>query len=124
MTTTPAPPAEPALPWSPSAGTWTDVECGEGWNRLLAELDADLRRLCPGYQVTQVKEKFGTLRFYIDLPEATSDAVREAVHTRIATAEAASATVCELCGAPGELRGRSWRVTLCDACTSRLPASR
>jgi hypothetical protein len=63
-----------------------------GWNR----------------EVIQVKEKFGTLRFYIN--EGTDD-----IHRRIAKAEIESATICEATGKPGKLRTDiGWHRTLCD----------
>jgi len=43
-------------------GRWVSV--GPGWYGLVCELDADLAAIDPGYIVHQVKEKFGTLRYY------------------------------------------------------------
>ena len=57
--------------------------------------------------ITQVKEKFGGLRFYV------SDATDE-VHNYIEFAESMSFRVCEMCGAPGEPRSDGWTKTLCD----------
>lgn len=56
---------------------------------------------------TQVKEKYGTLRFYVDYAD---DYVRGA----IALAEHLSARTCETCGAAGKLRGDFWLSTRCD----------
>lgn len=55
----------------------------------------------------QVKEKFGTLRFYVR--EATPEQ-----YAYITFAEAMSARVCEKCGAPGVQRSGGWVRTLCD----------
>lgn len=55
----------------------------------------------------QVKEKFGTLRFYV------GGASEQAYHY-IEFAEALSARTCEECGAPGQTRGSGWVRTLCD----------
>lgn len=60
-------------------------------------------------RASTVKEKFGTLRFYLT---AESDEMSKA----IAIAEAESAITCEACGEKGEIRGGGWLVTLCDAC--------
>jgi hypothetical protein len=57
-------------------------------------------------RVTQVKEKFAALRFYV----STSDARTAAL---IEFAEHHSTKVCERCGAPGRLRPDGWLVTLC-----------
>jgi hypothetical protein len=46
--------------------SWISV--GEGWWPLLIELDQVLQILYPPYSVAQVKEKYGTLRFYLEDP--------------------------------------------------------
>ena len=56
---------------------------------------------------TQVKEKYGTLRFYVYGAD-------EYVHGLIQMAEAMSMITCETCGAPGKERGGGWIRTLCD----------
>lgn len=56
---------------------------------------------------TQVKEKFGGLRFYYD---GGDDYIRGAV----SMAETMAAITCEECGKPGELRTGGWMRTLCD----------
>ena len=35
------------------------------WHDLLVRCDAELEELCPGYNIAQIKEKFGGLRYYI-----------------------------------------------------------
>lgn len=55
----------------------------------------------------QVKEKFGTLRFYIDGGD-------DVVYALINMAESMSARMCEKCGAPGKRRGHGWIYTACD----------
>lgn len=57
--------------------------------------------------IVQVKEKFGTLRFYVD--GGTSE-----MRNYIEFAEAMSGRTCEVCGSPGERRGGGWIRTLCD----------
>lgn len=57
--------------------------------------------------VTQVKEKFGTLRFYYDGGD-------DVISGMVGFAEALSACTCEQCGAPGVRRGGGWIRTLCD----------
>ncbi len=69
---------------------------------------------CNKYQeysvrAAQVKEKFATLRFYMDhCTEEMNEAINEASRE--------SARTCEECGAPGTLRSGGWLVTLCDGC--------
>jgi len=61
----------------------------------------------PQVVATQVKEKFGTLRFYYDGGD-------EYIHGLVAMAESMSAVTCEVCGTPGQVRGGGWLRTLCD----------
>jgi len=56
---------------------------------------------------SQVKEKMGGLRFYID---GATDQYRN----YISFAESMSYRTCEQCGAPGERRGTGWLYTACD----------
>jgi hypothetical protein len=56
---------------------------------------------------TQVKEKFGTLRFYYN----GGDGVVRGIERM---AESMSAVTCETCGAPGKSRSGGWIQTLCD----------
>ena len=56
---------------------------------------------------TQVKEKYGTLRFYVYGADEYIDGM-------IHMAEGMSATTCETCGNPGKIRDGGWTRTLCD----------
>lgn len=55
----------------------------------------------------QIKEKFGTLRFYFDGGDEFCRGVE-------AMATSMSARTCEVCGKPGKKRGASWLYTACD----------
>lgn len=98
---------KPDLPWSDHPA-WRSVDCGPGWWPIVARLDQDLREVYPDYRVTQVKEKFGTLRYY-------TEGYTDAMGVRIREAEEESARTCEECGQPGTLRTDRWYRTLCDA---------
>jgi len=88
-------------------------ECGDGWMDLVYRLSQTISKHIEstGLNIvaTQVKEKFGTLRFYIDGGD-------KEVFGLIAAAEQESATICELCGAPGTLVVKGWCSTLCESC--------
>lgn len=98
-------------------GRW--VRCDAGWYRLICELDAALAALDPGYEVHQVKEKYGELRFYAHTENraVTSEFVR-----LIREAEKASETTCENCGSDRGRRSRRGMLvkTLCLACCDEL----
>ena len=62
---------------------------------------------CPQVTVLQVKEKFGSLRFYYRGGD-------EYVRGLATMAESMSAFTCEVCGSPGKQGGRNWISTLCE----------
>ena len=106
-------------------------DCGDGWFDILNQLCANIQghidwknssreRLLknnphnmkipdevPQLVASQVKEKFGTLRFYTD---GGDDVTRGMVHM----AESMSAVTCEQCGNKGKMREGGWIRTLCD----------
>lgn len=96
-------------------------ECGDGWFELLKDLILDLKQIVPiwkegdeyHYNVAQVKEKYGTLRFYMNFEtEAMTHLIREA--------EKRSAQACEECGDSGELWQKGmWIYTRCEKCWNR-----
>lgn len=45
-------------------GRW--ISCDKGWYRLIAQLDAELAKIAPDYEVHQIKEKYGVLVVYAD----------------------------------------------------------
>jgi hypothetical protein len=45
-------------------GRW--ISCSSGWFALLARAERDLADVCPTFSVHQIKEKFGTLRLYVE----------------------------------------------------------
>jgi hypothetical protein len=59
------------------------------------------------FQVLQVKEKFGGLRFYTSFSNDSISALIDA-------AALESTQTCEVCGKPGNRRGTSWITTRCD----------
>lgn len=106
-------------------------ECGDGWYNILNALCYNIQshidwvnetreRLLKNnpynhpipdevHQVlaTQVKEKYGTLRFYYDGGDETIDGM-------VRMAESMSAVTCEECGKPGYQSDGGWIVTLCE----------
>lgn len=89
----------------------------EGWRDLLERACARIRaavRLHGGsIRVTQISEKYGTLRFCWEGSLSPEAAAR--VEEAIDLAEARSTTTCEVCGDPGVLRAGDWLTTRCDA---------
>ena len=77
------------------------IECGDGWYNIISTLFACMQNEidhnnAPQVALTQVKEKFGTLRVYYLGGNETIDGMEK-------LAERLSAVTCEECGAPGEI---------------------
>ncbi len=93
---------------------------GDGWEPLIRRLSEKLEAMIlqlpedqrDGCCASQVKEKFGGLRFYMS-------AYVPAISELIDAAEAESLVTCESCGAPGTVAGKSWIKCLCDACRAK-----
>lgn len=87
------------------------------WTAKLQRLGfkAFLHHPYTGFAVQQVKEKFGTLRFYCP--------GNEIIYTYVRLAEWLSSVTCEDCGKPGKANDSGWIHTLCDDCRNRGPAS-
>lgn len=89
-------------------GCW-GIECGGGWFRVVeaaAEVLAARSRVSgETVQASQIKEKFGSLRFYYYGGDDFASGAIEA-------AEMASIRTCEVSGAPGRLTSGGWVSTL------------
>lgn len=102
-----------------------DGTVGVGWVPILDRLATDLKALGWTGSVEQIKEKFGTLRFYARADGVSPEQI-QSFNDRIAQAERESATTCEDCGADGTHGPRSggyWLKTLCNRCRN-TPYSR
>lgn len=91
----------------------------KGWDSLITDLCEKLFEAGWSGDLLQCKEKFGTLRFYIDQQDTDSNkADRKKLYEIVTQYESRSAEFCELCGAwPAEVRrNRSWVKTFCDDC--------
>lgn len=98
------------FPWFGGfGGGGMSIDCGPGWADIIRDLCIKLMALRFDGNVVQVKEKFGTLRFY-------ADGLSEEQRRAVSDAEDRSALTCETCGAPGKARAGGWIKTLCDEC--------
>ncbi len=97
-------------------------ECGDGWYNLLDECMAKISHFCylsttkSGDKITvvarQIKQKFGSLRFYVDI-DGASETEESIIHDIIAAAERKSAQICEETGDYGVMcRRGGWYKTL------------
>lgn len=102
-----------------TTGMCWGFECGDGWYGIIREAAEKLEPLIAAevlkdpyahyqgfFRASQVKEKYGTLRFYLS-------GGTDKMHRIVSAAERKSAKVCEECGEPGVLRGDGWYYTAC-----------
>lgn len=92
-------------PMSETAMCW-GFDCGDGWFDIIDKLSAKLEAI-GGIEASQVKEKCGSLRFYIW--SGTDEA-----YDLIDEAEEESCRTCEECGKPGYSMGDGWIRTRCN----------
>jgi len=107
-------------------------QCDDGWYWLIDQLCASLQwdidhNQYPQAVATCVKEKFGTLRFYIApihvewQDQLANRAIGDQLSVQegmIRLAQSMSARICENCGSTQDvkLRGKHWVKTLCEDC--------
>ena len=94
-------------------------ECGDGWYWLLNNLMNTIQSYCknnkkPIINVTQIKEKFGGLRFYYDGGDNKIDGM-------VWLAEELSYHICETCGTTNHVGQTStgWIYTICKECLGK-----
>jgi len=91
------------------------IETGDGWYKLIDNLCSQLQAETDSGKngqviANQIKEKYGTLRFYASNASATQDLM-------IDNACQLSEQTCEKCGSTSEVSQSSgWIVTLCKDC--------
>lgn len=123
---------EKDLPMTQTCMCW-GLDCGDGWYPMIEFLcnqlqwDTD-RNGYPQVVATQIKEKYGTLRFYYTsdtsvCSEAAVDQIERMVGVQdgmISTIENLSAYVCEGCGInKGVFQTKGWIRTTCQQCEDK-----
>jgi hypothetical protein len=94
-------------------------ECGDGWYKILEQLidhiDSYIKHKYKDkefdFQIAQIKEKFGGLRFYFDGGD-------DVIHELVRYTENLSYHTCEYCGSnQNVMRSQGWIITACKPCT-------
>jgi hypothetical protein len=108
--------AQRNLPMQETAMCW-GFECGDGWFNIINQLCQNIQHhidwknkkeeVVAQVVVSQVKEKYGTLRFYYSGGDDTIDGM-------VSMAESMSGVTCEQCGNIGESNNGGWITTLCE----------
>lgn len=93
-------------------------ECGDGWFDLLKDCISGVSKIRKDQdlevKVFQIKEKFGTLQFYMDGSTKEMDRI-------IDQAQAKSSLTCEKCSrAAKTTRIKGWCLTHCEQCLQNI----
>ena len=109
---------------------WYGCIAPDGWQWIVEDCDRLLARLDPDYEIHQIKEKFGTLRYYYGtVADRETQEIMDAVVDR---AERLSSKTCEICGNSSGMSNPAkgikydptavlkstggWYKTICDSC--------
>ena len=86
-----------------------------GWSEIVERLDRRLSALDPRYDLVQVKQKLGGLRYYIQTDHRE---LLDEMEMAVLDAERHAERTCEQCGDGGVLHrsARGWLCTLCSEC--------
>lgn len=121
-------------------------ECADGWYGLLDEMCAKIQAVYdengsePDIIIDQIKEKYGTLRFYYHFGDVNQgihaidfiggpsarfkpgkgNELRERIAEIVSWGEKRSGEICEECGKPGKIRDLAYIQTLCDECFTKV----
>ena len=93
------------------------INVGDGWYWLLDNLCSCIQDYIdandkPQTEASQVKEKFGALRFYVNGAD-------DYIYGMISLAETMSYSTCESCGATTDIiHTKGWIQTLCKSCST------
>lgn len=101
--------------------TWLS-SVGKGWNNLILDIHQKLLHLDPNYTILQIKEKFGTLRYYFLFSDGLDQITIRIMNDIVALAEDRSGFICEQCGRGARIRCKNhWYFTACFECVPFNP---
>jgi hypothetical protein len=100
---------------------YTEISCGDGWEHLVRSVAQRVEEYnktsSTPIQAAQIKEKFGTLRLYVD--EVPTELMDE-VNKLVSDAEIRSQHYCEDCGSQEDVQtckpNGFWIRTVCGKC--------
>lgn len=103
-------------------GRW--ISCDSGWYRIIIDTHRKLKYIDPNYEIHQIKEKFGGLRYYYQSSFDYDSIQEQIMETIISVAEEFASNTCEICGA-NDLKAKAktrvrnrWYKTLCIKCAT------
>ena len=86
-----------------------------GWFSLVTTLHKKIKHIDPTYRIIQIKQKFGSLRYYIETQYAYGTIERSIIDSLISHAEMRSVNMCEQCESFGTMITKDkWMRVACD----------
>ena len=92
-----------------------NIECAKGWNDILENMFKEFIKENIKLRISQIKEKYGSLRVYIEFPGSMEDYSK--AEKIIHKAESDSFKTCELCGKEAKVQNiKGWYSCICVRC--------
>ena len=93
---------------------YKSVDVDEGWYQIIIDCDNLLTAIDPNYQIAQIKQKFGGLRYYFQPSDVNNGELYVKMNAVVLAYEKIASVTCEATGKPGVLmKSRSgWFKTL------------
>lgn len=90
-----------------------------GWANLIDEINEYILEFDPNYEIRQIKEKFGGLRYYFSFSSNMKEISMAEISDKVLTLADKSYTICEKCSSTENVENTAdnyWLKTLCNKC--------
>jgi hypothetical protein len=77
------------------------IDVDEGWYQIVVDCSKEIDTIYPHYKILQIKQKFGGLRFYLDIHGDATNEQRNQIYEVIRKYEKLAEKTCEATGLPG-----------------------
>ena len=82
---------------------WKSIDVDEGWYQIVVDCDNLLTEIDPNYQIAQIKQKFGGLRYYFQPSDVNNGELYVKMNAVVLAYEKIASITCEATGKPGVL---------------------
>ena len=82
---------------------YKSVDVDEGWYQIVVDCDNLLTEIDPNYQIAQIKQKFGGLRYYFQPSDVNNGELYVKMNSVVLAYEKIASITCEATGKPGVL---------------------
>jgi hypothetical protein len=83
--------------------SYKSVDVDEGWYQIVVDCDNLLTEIDPDYQIAQIKQKFGGLRYYFQPSDVNNSELYVKMNAVVLAYEKIASITCEATGKPGVL---------------------